>query len=409
MIYYLKLAWRNIWRNKRRTLLTAASVSLAIFLALIMRSMQIGVYGNIIDSVVQSYTGYIQIHKKGFWNEREDINNSFTINDTLTHKLNSIGNISIYVPRLESFALASKEDQTKGVVLTGIDPDKEDRFTAISKKIVEGRYLSEDDKGIIVSQNLAKYLKLNVNDTLVLIGQGFEGTSAAGKYPVRGIMHFPSPDLDNRMVYMNLSVCQEFYGGENRLTSLAFNLIDPVEIDKTSTEIKGAVNLKQYEVMTWDQMLVEIIQFIKSKNAGSYFILGILYLIVAFGIFGTVLMMTTERVKEFGVVVSIGMQKSKLALVVAIEMIYIGITGILGGIILATPIIYYFYLYPIRLSGDLARTMADFGVEPLLRIAFQSDIYITHSLLILAIVLLAIIYPVQKIMQFKVVEALHSK
>jgi ABC-type lipoprotein release transport system permease subunit len=103
------------------------------------------------------------------------------------------------------------------------------------------------------------------------------------------------------------------------------------------------------------------------------------------------------------------MQKSKLALIVAIEMVYIGIIGILAGIATATPIIYYFYTHPIRLSGDLAKMMVGFGMEPLLTIAFQSDIYVTHSLLILAIVILAIIYPVQKIMQLKVVDALHSK
>ena len=151
MTYDTKLAWRNIWRNKRRTLLTAASVSLAIFLALIMRSMQSGVYSHIISNVVQSYTGYIQIHKKGYWDEKEDINNSFTLNDSLIQKLNSIANVSIYVPRLESFALASNDEQTKGVVLTGIDPDKEDRFTAISKKIVGDKYLSldEDRKSVV--------------------------------------------------------------------------------------------------------------------------------------------------------------------------------------------------------------------------------------------------------------------
>ncbi|NTW33922.1 MAG: ABC transporter permease [Bacteroidetes bacterium] len=406
---YFRLAWRNIWRNKRRTLLTAASVSLAIFLALIMRSMQTGVFSHIVNNIVESYTGYIQIHKKGYWNEKEDINNSFQLNDSLKNNLNKISNVSIYVPRLESFALASKDEQSKGVALIGIDPDKENRFTNISKKIIRGKYLTSDDKGIIVSQGLAKYLKLKESDTLVLIGQGFEGTSAAGKYPVRGIIHFPSPDLNNRIVYMNLPVCQEFFGSENRITSISFNLIAPEKIDKTFKEIKSAVNANKYEVMKWDEMLVEIVQFIKSKNIGSYFLIGILYMIVAFGIFGTVLMMTTERIKEFGVVVSIGMQKTKLALIVAIEMVYIGITGILFGMIAATPIIYYFYTNPLRLSGDMAKTMEDFGMEPILSVAFQPDIYFTHSLLILLIVLFAIIYPIRKIMKLNVVSALRSK
>jgi putative ABC transport system permease protein len=409
MKYIAMLAWRNIWRNKRRMMITAASVALAIFLALIMRSIQIGVYGHIIDNVVQSYTGYIQIHKKGYWNEKEDINNTFELTDTLEQKLSVIPNVLIYVSRLESFALASNDDQTKGVVLTGIEPEKENRFTGIANKIIEGRFLSADDKGVLASEGLAKYLKINVNDTLVLIGQGIEGLSAAGKYPVRGIMHFPSPDLDNRMVYMNLPVCQDFYSCNNRITSIAFNLIDPDKINDTYQKILKAVNSQRYEVMRWDQMLDDIVQFIKAKNAGSYLIIGILYMIVAFGIFGTVLMMTAERIKEFGVVVSIGMQKAKLALIVSIEMIYIGILGIILGILAATPLIFAFHIHPIRLSGNLAKTMIDFGMEPVLNVAFRKDIYLAHSILILIIVLIAIIYPVQRILKLNVVNALHSK
>jgi ABC-type antimicrobial peptide transport system permease subunit len=132
-------------------------------------------------------------------------------------------------------------------------------------------------------------------------------------------------------------------------------------------------------------------------------------MIVAFGVFGTVLMMTTERIKEFGVVVSIGMQKVKLAIIVSIEMIYMGILGIIFGMLLATPLIYAFYIHPIRLSGDMAKTMADFGMEPILTVAFRSDIFIAHGLLILIIVLLAIIYPVQRILKLDVVNALHIK
>lgn len=406
---YLKLAWRNIWRNKRRTLLTAASVALAIFLALLMRSMQTGVFTKVINNVVESYTGYIQIHKKGYWNEKEDINNSFILSDTLSTKLNAIDNIKVYAPRLESFALASNNELTKGIALIGIVPEKENKFTDIRKKIISGKYLAADDKGILVARNLAKYLKLKVNDTLVLIGQGFEGTSAAGKYPVRGIVHFPAPDMDSRMIYMNLPVCQQFFGSEGKLTSISFNLNNADKLDQTYKEIKNAVDLNRYEVMRWDEMLIEILQYVKSKNVGSYLLLGILYMIVAFGIFGTVLMMTSERIKEFGVVVSIGMQKAKLSLIIMIEMIYIGLVGIMMGVVAATPIIYYYYTHPIRLTGDIAKIFEDFGIEPILNINFSLDIYITHSLLILMIVLLAIIYPVSKVMKLNIVNALRSK
>jgi len=406
---YLKLAWRNIWRNKRRTLLTASSISLAIFLALLMRSLQTGVWESVINNIIQSYTGSIQIHKNGYWEQKEDINNTFELNESLTAVLNANDNISLYVPRLESFALASVEEQTKGIALVGIIPETEDRFANISKKIIAGKFLKANDDGVLVAERLADFLKIKVNDTLVMIGQGFQGASAAGKYPVRGIIHFPSPEMDNRMVYMNLPLCQEFFSCENRLTSISLALKNPNKVDKTISELKNNLNTGQYEVMKWDEMLVEIVQTMKTKNVGSYILLGIFYMIVAFGIFGTVLMMTAERIKEFGVVISIGMQKSKLAVIVAIEMIYIGIIGIIIGMVAATPIIYYFHSNPIHLSGPMAKTMVDFGIDPVLSISFRSDIYIAHSMIVMIIVLFAIIYPIRKVIKLNIINALRSK
>ena len=133
----IRLAWRNIWRNKRRTLLTAASIFLAIFLALIVRSIQIGWFDNLTEIVVQSYTGHIQIHKKGYWDDR-DINNSIVFNDSLITLIRSTKNVDKTVPRLEYFALSSYGKQTKGVLLAGTDPVREDALTHLSAKIIKG-------------------------------------------------------------------------------------------------------------------------------------------------------------------------------------------------------------------------------------------------------------------------------
>jgi len=132
-------------------------------------------------------------------------------------------------------------------------------------------------------------------------------------------------------------------------------------------------------------------------------------MIVSFGIFGTVLMMTSERIKEFGVVVSIGMQKTKLAVIVAIEMIYVGIIGILAGVVAAIPIIYYYFIHPIRLTGNMAKTFETYGIEPVVRIAFQSNIFVAHSVTVLLIVFFAILYPMRKIIKLNIGNALRSK
>jgi len=403
----IRLAWRNIWRNKRRTLLTAASIFLAIFLALLVRSLQIGWFDNLTEIVVQSYTGHIQIHKKGYWDDR-DINNSMVYNDSVAAVVKSTANVDKLVPRLEYFALSSYGKQTKGVMLAGTDPLREDTLTRLSAKVVKGHYLDATGNGILVSQGLASFLGLTAGDTLVLLGQGFHGVSAAGKYPVRGIVHFPSPVLDNQMVYMNLPSAQDFYSADNRITSLSITIKNPDEINTTLAALQNRIDGGKFEVMRWDEMMVEIMQQLKVKTAGGKIIIAILYMIVGFGVFGTVIMMTNERTKEFGVIVSVGMQKSKLALILVLEMILIGLTGLLSGVAAAMPIMLYFKINPIHLWGSMAQAFISYGIEPLMPLAIKPDFIVSNMVTVLLIVSVTCIYPVRRIFKLRVVDALHK-
>ena len=402
----IRLAWRNIWRNKRRTLLTAASIFLAIFLALIVRSLQVGWFDHLIEVVIQSYSGHIQVHKKGYWDERE-INNSMVYTDSVSALITSVPNVDKTVPRLEYFALASFGKQTKGIMLTGTDPIKENAMTGLSRKVVKGNYLDENNRGILVSQGLASYLGLTVNDTLVLVGQGYHGVSAAGKYRVCGIVHFPSPVMDNQLVYMNLATAREFFNAENLVTSLSLTLKNPDEIDKTVAAIAKSLDGGKFEVMRWDEMMVEVMQ-LKIKTAGGKIIVGILYMIVGFGVFGTVIMMTNERVKEFGVMISVGMQKSKLAMILVLEMMFLGLTGLAAGILGAMPIMLYYKIHPIRLWGGMAQAFISYGIEPLMPLAVKPEFIFSNAITVLIIVGITTIYPVRRIIRLRVADAIHK-
>ena len=403
----LRLAWRNIWRNKRRTLLTASSIFLAIFLSLLVRSLQTGWFDNLIAISIQSYTGHIQIHKKGYWDDR-DINNSMPYNDSLTAIIRSTKNVDKTVPRLEYFALSSYGKQTKAVMIAGTDPEKEDALTRLSRKVIKGRYLDKNGNGILVSGGLASFLGITTGDTLVLLGQGYHGVSAAGKFPVSGIVHFPTPQLDNQMVYMNLPAAQNFFSAENRITSLSLTVTNPDEINSTVASLKSKIRGDHYEIMRWDEMMVEVMQALKAKTGGGMIIIAILYMIVGFGIFGTVIMMTNERTKEFGVMVSVGMQKTRLAFILTLEMIFIGLIGSLSGVAVAMPIMLYFNIYPVHLWGSLAQAFISFGLEPLMPLAIKPGFIILNVVIVIVIVALTCIYPIRKAIKLKVVESLHK-
>ena len=213
MQQYFKLAWRNLWRNRRRTLITLASVLMAVVLAIGIRSFQKGVYGNMISNAVRFSTGYIQVHAKGYW-EDQSINNSFEPGSELKTALNKDRNISLTVPRLESFALASSGPHTKGVEVIGIDPAKEEAMNNLKGKIIAGKYFKENEtgQGILIGDGMAHYLQLNLGDTLVLLGQGYHGSTAAGQYLIQGIFHFPLEQLNSSLVYLNLPDAQALFG-----------------------------------------------------------------------------------------------------------------------------------------------------------------------------------------------------
>ncbi|MDX1407012.1 MAG: hypothetical protein R3330_02735, partial [Saprospiraceae bacterium] len=180
----LRLAYRNIWRNRRRTLITAASILFAVFFAVVMRAIQVGAWQRMVDSVVHFYFGYAQVQAAGYWDERS-IEQSLLYDDSLRNRLDQIAGLGGYTPRLESFALAAHEDQSRGALLIGIDPEAEDALTQLSSRVTEGSYFG--DGGVLMSSGLAEYLDLRLGDTAVFVSQGYHGTNAAGKYAVSGI------------------------------------------------------------------------------------------------------------------------------------------------------------------------------------------------------------------------------
>lgn len=404
---FFKIAWRNLWRNRRRTLITVASVFFALLLALIMRSMQYGTYNLMEHDAIKNSTGYLQVHANGYW-EDKTIDNTFENNTSLDEQVKSVENISMVIPRLESFALASSGDITKGAGIVGTKPGVEDDITKLSEKVSQGRYFSSpNDDGVLVGKDLAKYLELKVNDTIVLFSQGFHGITAAGKYPVIGILDFPSPDMNKRLIYMTLPSAQYFYAADNRVTSYSIMLHDPDELDETQNKLRGMLD-EDYEVMAWDKMMVELKQQIQSDNIGGMFMLAILYVVVAFGIFGTILMMTHERKREFAVMIAVGMKRIRLSFIVFLETIYMGLIGIVTGAIASIPLIFYFYKNPIPLKGEMAQAMEEFNVQPILPFAFEGHIYFYQVLIVLIITLFIALYPMIQISRFDLTDGLKN-
>ena len=403
-MWLAKMAWKNIWRNRNRTIVTMAAIFFATVLSILTQSLQDGVFDNLIKNVVSFYTGYAQVHKQGYWDE-QILENSFEANTVTEQKILRTKNITGITPRLESFALASAADITKGCMVTGIRPQQENEITALQKKLVQGAYLHDNDNALLVSQGLAERLKLSVNDTLVLIGQGYHGSTAAGKYPIKGIVKFGSPDLNDKTVFMPLSAAQDFYSAYGMITSYILSLNDTRQLQPAAVAVRKTLG-PAYEVMTWEEIIPDIKQHIKSDTDSTKYIQGILYLLICFGIFGTLLMMMAERKFEMGMLVAIGMKKIKLILLLLMESVLTVLAGCIIGIMVSIPLVHYLNKHPLKMGGETAKAYERFGFEAIFPTSTDASNFINQGLIVLAIGLLLSLYPVYKIIRLNPVTAM---
>ena len=402
-----KIAWRNIYRNKKRTLITVTSIFAALFLIILMRALQIGFYDKIIKTVVESYAGYVEVHAEGYW-DNQSLDNSMEVDQKLINDISSVEGVENIVQRLQTFSLISMGEKTKGGVINGVDISDEQKITDWNKKMVSGSFdLGENE--IIVGKGIAEYFDIRENDTLILYGQGYRGMMAAGKYPVKGVIDLKNPDLNKLGIFMAIESARNYVSSEEISTHIIIDKEQYYDEEKIVKDLSQILS-KDYEIMTWKKTLPEIEQTITADNAGGLIMAFILYIIVVFGMFGTVLMMTEERKYEFGVLISIGMSRIRLFRIILIETIILSMIGVLLAIILTYPISYYFNLNPIDMAvlmGEGADQMLkDLGFSPLAPMSISWDIPLSHALVIFIFSLLISIYPAIKILNLNPVKSM---
>ena len=400
------IAWRNLWRNRRRTLITAASVFFGVLLAIYMTSMQEGSYEKMIDNVVKFYSGYIQIQEEDYW-EHKTLYYSFDTSDELYRTIDSVDLVTQVIPRLESFALVSSFDITQPAAVIGIDPLVEDQMTGLSRWVKEGNYFGNNPHSILLAETLAKNLDVEINDTIALLSQGYYGNTVAAEFVVTGILSFPNPELNKGYAYLNLERAQKFFSAEGKLTSLSLMLKDYSVLEEAKTGLEKKLD-SPFRVLTWEEMQPELVQMIESDRAGGVIMKAILYIIIGFGILGTVMMMIAERRKELGLMVAVGMQKYKLAGILFYETLYIGLIGVFCGIVVSIPIIAWFIHHPIQMSGDAAQAMLDMGIEPLMYFSAELNVFVNQLFTVFILTMIVSLYPVISAMRLREIKWLRD-
>jgi ABC-type antimicrobial peptide transport system permease subunit len=230
--------------------------------------------------------------------------------------------------------------------------------------------------------------------------------TATGKYKICGIVDMKNPKINDLSVFMPLKTTQNYLSAPNRITNLVIDKSKNISTEELINSLRNKLDKSEFEVLSWKTMLPELEQTIIADSVGGIIMVFILYMIITFGIFGTVLMMTQERIYELGVMVSIGMKKLKLIWMLILETLILSLVGIITGSLLVAPFVFYFYKNTISLAGDQAAVMEKFGFESTVPLLTDFSIPLTHGLIIFCISLIIAIYPTVTVLRLNTVKAM---
>jgi putative ABC transport system permease protein len=338
----LRLAWRNLWRYKRRTWLTVGAMIFSNSLLVFSISLQFGSYDMMIDNTLQAFSGHLQVQRVGYLDEPKM---RYTLDDVIAtaQQLRSELALPSIAARATGFALASSNERTYGLQILGVEPDFEPSVSTIPGLVKQGRYL-QPDKGeeIVIGSVLARNLKVGPGDEVTFLGSGLDNSFAAGVVKVVGIFETGIPELDRSMAQVNLKYFQESFAMQKKGHSVVIRArhIDDVETLQPRIESLLAARNK-LEVIHWDRLHPGLKQAIQADMTSAWFMYIVLIVLVAFSVLNTQLMSVLERTREFGVMMALGLKPGKMSRLVMTETALMASLGLALGILVGFVITWY--------------------------------------------------------------------
>ena len=410
MTKLLNLAWRDVWRNRRRSLLTMGAILFAVLIISLANSVQYGTYDDMEELVVRLYTGDVQVHRAGFQEERTLAYALEADEQAWEQRFDAYPWVEAATRRLTGFGLVSSDSSSAGAVIVGIEPARESQVSRFADRPVRGTRLAPgDDHAVLLGQTLAKNLNVGVGDTVVVLTQGYRNVMAADLYAVKGLLRTGSPDVDRAMMIMTLPDAQFLFSMEDRFTEIVLRTRDFRAAKHYAGLLRSELDEDRYEVMPWKALMPDLQQMRALDDAGNYIFYLFLVLLVGFEIFNTTTMSMMERVREFGVMMSIGMKPRQIGLLVGLELAMKVVLALGVGVLITFVAVQILKDNPIPITGELQQLYEELGftVEGI-SFSARPVIFVFPMIAVATVALVSIIYPILRIRRFSPVEALRT-
>lgn len=333
----IALAWRNLWRNKTRTLLTACGIAFAVFLVTFSMALQGGSYADMIKAATRFYTGHAQITQRDFLSDsklEQTIPNAAALGEQLQSSLPLVA-----LPRVQAFGIVSKDERSIGGMLMGVDFAAEAAQLDLFDNISAGAVPTQPDEAL-VGAAMARNLGAELGDDIVILGSGKQGGVAAMALTIGGILSTGQAELDRSLLFAPLAGVQEAFGLEDEVHNIVLVLENYAQGAALAQPISELLQADQ-SYRTWQQLLPEVEQGIELDRVSGQLFFFILLILVSFAVLNTFVMVIFERTREFGMLMALGLRPWQIIGQVQIEAFFLGILGVLLGSVLSAALVGY--------------------------------------------------------------------
>lgn len=402
------LAWRNVWRNTRRTVLTLLTIIVGCAMIILLNAFAKGGHDQMIEDATSLVMGHVHIHEQGYW-ENKTIDYAFEADETVRKVVSGNRNIQAYCQRVMCDALIAKGGITKGVMIQGVQPSREIKVCGLYKCIIKGRYLNDSDSThAVIGDTLAQNLKVDINDTIAIISQGFDGSIAAEHLQIVGIFKSGNPEYDRFLLQMPLTQADETFSMMGYIHAIVIRAKSLDDVDDITRELSAQLHndTHSFEVLGWEKLMPQLVQFIVMDDVSGYLFDLMLFLVVAFGILNTIQMSVYERTRELGIMKAVGTTPGQIVALIITETFLITVIGVAAGVALGVGVSYYFTVHPIDYS-QFAEEIAVWGISTTI---FPATVTIANiivtAVLTMVVSLLFCIFPARRASRLHPVEAI---
>lgn len=326
----IKLAWRNLWRNVRRTLITISAMSLALGIMILTISLVEGMHRQMVHYATRLFAGDIQINKKGYFESKD-------IYDYLSGGgadiLSAVRRPGLHAsPRLFGSGLASSGENSIGVMLWGIDPQQERRVTELNSHLLKGGFLtSRSGNEVVLGKMLAESLKVDVGDELVILTQAADGSLGNEIFYVRGVLQSIGDEIDRGAVIMGIDELGKLLVLPDKVHEIAISLNRPEMVDGVQAQLEKILEGKGVEVLTWKEIFPQIKEMLELNQVWMYIMLLIVFGLASLGVLNTMLMALFERTREFGLVMALGLRPLSIVGMILLETLLLSLLSTVVG------------------------------------------------------------------------------